>query len=205
MSERDLFPDDQAYIAFRRTLAEQERQQRLAVSRAQRKKWRPALGKRVRRALKTLRTQRYIARLRADPAKYAAYLERRRIYFAKWRAANPERYRVIRRRYYQKMAWYIRGSNAARYAAHRKEIRAQQHTYYVAHREEILARLHTYREEHREEKAAYNRSYRTAHREEIAAQKRAYRMAHREEILAHDAAYRAAKKAQRQKRDEPTG
>lgn len=125
---RELFADEQAYLAHLRNLAEMERRERLAANAAK-----PTPKEQAERK----RRDAYVRRL-------LVIRPYQRKWRRKWRAANPERnretYRAWRARHREQYRLY----QAAYYRDHREEKRLYLAAYRSDHREELRAQDRAY-------------------------------------------------------------
>lgn len=190
--DRNLFADEQAYIAHKRHMEVLERQRLRQEAQARIRNRPPKMGPRVKRAMQRAYARQRRARIRSNPVTWEAHKSYQRVWQRTWRERYPERAHANdRRRHYK----------------HYEERRLAAQVYYWDHRESEAARKHDWYQKNREKVDAKNRAWNKAHREQLNAAQRADYAAHRDEIAAYRRARYAAKKAaqQQQPQDDQQG
>lgn len=179
--ERELFADEQAYIAWKRQQEAEAKAEARKAMMARTKRRHVGYSARIRRALANLWARRRRASIYADPLLHEAYRQRERELRRRRRQSNPEHYRAKAREYYRHHASDVIFKNQVYYYSHRDERLAWHREYAAAHREENRECSRRYRAEHHDELASKQRQYHWKNREARNAQSRAYHQQHRDE------------------------
>jgi 5-methylcytosine-specific restriction endonuclease McrA len=138
------------------------------------------------------RERRRIAWARRRAANLEATRLEDRLRMQKRRAQDPERLRAIQRKSHAKHIEKRRAASRAHYQAHKEERSRYNAAYRLAHKEERAVKDRAYRQRVGETRRKKIREYHAQHKEQIAARRRAYRLEHPEELRARHARWRKA-------------